>query len=498
MDFIETIAAVATAPGQGGVGIIRISGPLALQTGLIIFTPARAISMPESQRLYYGDISASGKGGFLDKGYFVFMKGPNSFTGEDVVELHCHGGPFLLEKILEGVLQAGKEGKDGKGAVRLAEPGEFTKRAFLNGKMDLSEAEAVAEVIGATNDSALAMASSRLQGRLALEIGEIKEGLVEVVTRVEAELDFAEEEIDGLSGEDLLVEIKRAESRIRALIRGYAEAAAQLRGVKVVITGRPNTGKSSLLNLLLKEERAIVTPLAGTTRDVIEESVVIQGLPARLMDTAGLRHGDGESIVDEVEAIGIERARARVSEARVVFFVVDGSEQGHSADIELLQSLTGSSDGKVKDDLNGAAAKKSFIIVANKSDKVASLCSDIFSQDAFYQGSKIPVVAVSALKGAGIEALEGAFFKAVTGYDYSGKKAAAQGEAFITTLREKDALTRALSSLEQSEEAAAAKVARECLALELRGALDALGEVVGETTSEDILNRIFSSFCIGK
>ncbi len=498
MDFIKTIAAVATAPGPGGVGIIRISGPLALETGLSVFTPAGAFNKLEPQRLYFGTISASKKDSVVDKGYFVFMKGPNSFTGEDVVELHCHGGPYLLEKVLEGVLPAGNKDKEGKEGVRLAEPGEFTKRAFLNGKIDLTEAEAIAEIISATNDSALAMASNRLQGRLAREIGEIKEGLVEVITRVEAELDFAEEEIDGLSGKDLLVEIRRAESRVRALIRGYAEATAQLCGVRVVITGRPNTGKSSLLNMLLKEERAIVTPFAGTTRDVIEESVAILGLPARLMDTAGLRHG-GEGIVDEVEAIGIERARARVSEARVVFFVVDGSEPEHSKDIELLQSLTGSPEDKGRDGFTfGAAARKSFIIVANKSDKAAPQRSDIFSRDIFYQGAKIPVVIVSALDGAGMEALEGAFFKAVTGYDHSDKKAVAQGEAFITTLREKDALERALFCIGQSQEAAAAGVARECLALELRGALDALGEVAGETTEEDILNRIFSSFCIGK
>jgi len=492
MDFIETIAAVATAPGPGGIGIIRISGPLALQAGLSVFTPVKVFNKPEPQRLYFGEISVPGKDGLIDNGYFVFMKSPGSFTGEDVVELHCHGGPFLLEKILEGLLQAGKKGKEGREAVRLAEPGEFTKRAFLNGKIDLSRAEAIAELIGATSETALAVASGRLQGRLAREIKDIKEGLVELITRVEAGLDFAEEEIDGPDDAELLKEIRKAEERVEVLVRGCAEASAQLCGVKVVITGRPNTGKSSLLNRLLKEERAIVTPLAGTTRDVIEESVVILGLPARLMDTAGLRSGD-EGVVDEVEAIGIERARARVSEARVVFFVVDGSEPDLSADIGLLQSLTGIPGDKGRDDFTGEAAKKSFIIVANKSDKVQAPFLKTLAQK-----TGVPVVAVSALRGTGIDTLEDAFFRAVTGYDYSEEKMAAQGEASITTLREKDALVRALRGLAKSKEAIDAQVARECLALELRGALDAIGEVVGETTSEDILNRIFSSFCIGK
>ena len=491
MDNTDTITAVATAPGPGGVGIIRISGPKALELGLSLFVPSQRLATPESQKLYFGDILSAREGSPIDKGYLVFMKGPNSFTGEDVIELHCHGGPFLLGKILEGLLEVGRGVKP---VVRLAEAGEFTKRAYLNGKIDLTEAEAVAEVIAATSDAALMMASGRLQGRLSSEIAEIKEGIVEAVTLIEAELDFSEEEIETVSDEDLSLEINKAEQRVHALISGFGEASAYINGIKVVITGRPNTGKSSLLNCLLKEERAIVTPIAGTTRDVIEESVSIKGLPARLMDTAGLRHGD-QGHVDEVEAIGIERARVRVSEARIVLFVVDGSVSDYGADLELLESLAEESqtENNLDSNLHKERAKKSFILVANKSDKAGVLsCKNIF------EAKGLPVVEVSALKGDGIEALEDTFFKAVTGYEYKESQAGVQAEAFITTLREKDALIRATAKLEESKKAVSGKVARECLALELRGVLDALGEVVGETTSEDILNRIFSNFCIGK
>ncbi len=491
MKTTETITAIATALGSGGIGIIRISGAHALQAGLSIFTFASTSALsggaPEPQRLYFGDISFSKDGSSADKGYFVFMKAPNSFTGEDIVEFHCHGGQLLLNKILESLLSDRHEGVD---PVRLAEPGEFTKRAFLNGKIDLTEAEAVGELIGATNDSALAMASGRLQGRLAKEIAEIKESLVELVSCVEIELDFVEEEIDGLSDEEILEELGSIERRVEVLTQGYCEASAQMQGVKVVITGRPNTGKSSLLNRLLQEERAIVTPVAGTTRDLIEESVLIKGLPARLMDTAGLRQGDllkgGSVRIDEVEAIGIERARAQVKDARVVFFVVDGSEPEHIVDIELLESL-------LADSLDRKTSERKFIIVANKSDKEAAIENKklLYKQD-------MPVVVLSAKNGAGIEALEEAFYKVVTGLDYNSEKVAVQGEAFITTVREKDALDKTLLKIRLSKNVVSARVARECLALELRGALDALGLVVGETTSEDILNRIFSSFCIGK
>lgn len=496
IDSTDTITAVATAPGPGGVGIIRISGPAALEVGLFLFTPLKKpLEKPEPNRLYFGEVSVKADQRFVavkDKGYLVFMQAPFSFTGEDVVELHCHGGPLLLKKILEGVLREGGE------RVRLAEPGEFTKRAFLNGKLDLSEASAVAELINATTESALAMAGSRMFGVLSSEIRGIKEKIVDLVTLIEAELDFAEEEIDAISDRAIMDSLKFSEERMAALIKTYDQGSALTEGVKVVITGRPNTGKSSLLNRLLKEERAIVTPNAGTTRDVIEESVAIKGLPARLMDTAGLRGGvlvPGEAVVDEVEAIGIERARERARNARVVFFVVDGGQEDHAKDKELLQSLM---EDEGENDL--PLPKRSFIIVANKSDKagnkeevVASLRKSVLPQQTV-----LPVVLVSALSGDGIDELEMAFFKAVTGYDHGEGKAALQGEAFITTLREKDALTRALNATSKSIEAVAGKVARECLALELKVALTALGEISGETTSEDILNRIFSSFCIGK
>ena len=460
----STIAAIATPPSEGGVGIIRISGTDAYPIGRSLFLPQTPISQIIPRHLYYGTfLSVSSVS--LDSGLFVYMPGPASFTGEDVVELHCHGGGVVLKTVFETVLKHG---------ALIAEPGEFTKRAFLNGKMDLVQAEAVIEVIRAQTEAALSAANERLSGLLSAEVRDIGGRLLTVVAHVEAELDFQEDEIDPLSDDQLLEGLGSARRSIERLLSTYEEGKAVRDGIKVLILGRPNVGKSSLLNLLLKEERAIVTPIPGTTRDLIEEAININGVPVRLMDTAGLRDG-----ADDVEAIGIGLARGRIKDADLILFVVDSSVVSYEEDLVLLKETAG----------------KKTLIVANKCD------IDLDRKDrrpsietAFSQHE---IIRISALERIGIDRLNDAVYRVATGDGISAGHDASQGP-LLASLRHKRALEGSSQAIERAVSAINAGTAREFIALDLRAAIDSLGEITGETTTEDILEKIFSDFCIGK
>ncbi|MEK6758570.1 MAG: tRNA uridine-5-carboxymethylaminomethyl(34) synthesis GTPase MnmE [Deltaproteobacteria bacterium] len=460
----STIAAIATPPGEGGVGIIRISGTDAYPIGRSLFLPQTPISQIIPRHLYYGTfLSVSSVS--LDSGLFVYMPGPASFTGEDVVELHCHGGGVVLKTVFETVLKHG---------ALIAEPGEFTKRAFLNGKMDLVQAEAVIEVIRAQTEAALSAANERLSGLLSAEVRDIGGRLLTVVAHVEAELDFQEDEIDPLSDDQLLEGLGSARRSIERLLSTYDEGKAVRDGIKVLILGRPNVGKSSLLNLLLKEERAIVTPIPGTTRDLIEEAININGVPVRLMDTAGLRDG-----ADDVEAIGIGLARGRIKDADLILFVVDSSVVSYEEDLVLLKETAG----------------KKTLIVANKCD------IDLDRKDrrpsietAFSQHE---IIRISALERIGIDGLNDAIYRAAAGDGISAGHDAAQGP-LLASIRHKRALEGSSQAIERAVSDINAGTAREFIALDLRAAIDSLGEITGETTTEDILEKIFSDFCIGK
>ncbi|MBI5599786.1 MAG: tRNA uridine-5-carboxymethylaminomethyl(34) synthesis GTPase MnmE [Deltaproteobacteria bacterium] len=503
MDPFDTIAAVSTAPGEGGIGIMRISGPGALDVGKSLFTPKTTVEI-KPRRLYYGRIKGL-SGDDIDAGCMVWMKAPHSYTGEDIIELHCHGGTLVLKKVLEAVLGAG---------ARSAEPGEFSKRAFLNGKLDLNQAEAVCDIIRAKTDAALTAARGRLEGLFSKKINAVKETIAELLSRVEAELDFPEEGDGPFLLKELMEGLDRARGGIEKLLLTYGEGRMLREGVKVAILGKPNAGKSSLLNVLLKEERAIVTPLPGTTRDVIEEAVSIKGMPVRLMDTAGLRDTGG----DPVESIGVERARLGARDAGVWLFVVDSSAKDFSDDLELLDSLlkagqpTGLAGQPAVLDGHEPEGCKKIIVVANKTDLLKTPAAAISEEKIKTFFSPYPVVLISALKEDGIEALEERIYEEACGR--SGQPAGLDGQLgglagagnsvephpgeLVASVREKDSLDKALEGIGRALSALKEGLPKEFTAADLRWSLDRLGEITGTVTTEDILDRIFSRFCIGK
>lgn len=473
MNLNETIAAISTPVGEGGIGIIRISGPGSLGVANLVFRPVGKKSMlaaqsgsesgfkPEERRLYYGRI-IDAKANVIDNGFFVFMKAPVSYTGLDTVELHCHGGPLVLREVMAAVLSAG---------ARLAGPGEFTRLAFMNGKLDLSQAEAVIDVIRAETGAALASARGRLEGAFSAKVREIRDCFIDLLAGVEAALDFPEDELPNNKG--LVSGLENVEGRLNKLVDTFEEGRCLRDGVATLILGRPNVGKSSLLNILLQEERAIVTPVPGTTRDVIEESVNIRGVPIRLIDTAGLRE-----TLDPIEAIGVRLARERIEHADLILFVIDASALHHE-DVELLE----------------LAAGKKLVVVANKSDLADA---DMRKAATETLGSH-KLVFISAKTTDGIAALEDAIYEQAVGRPFGALSHSALGELTVS-MRHRDALIkaaqsagRAIAGLEPD-----ANIPMECVATDIRDGLTALGEITGETTTEDILDRIFERFCIGK
>ena len=483
MDINDTIAAIATPLGEGGIAIIRVSGPDALAVASALFTPkhgAEGGGEFKARHFYYGELRATDSGALLDDANLVYMPGPASYTGEDVVEFHCHGGLLIMRNVLAAIL--------GEGA-RMAEPGEFTRQAYVNGKLDLTQAEAVIDLIRAGTESALVSARGRFEGRLKNRLKHVREPLFGLLARIEAELDFSEDEVDKLPAEEILAVVLETEASLKKLLATYGEGSALRDGVKVVILGRPNVGKSSLLNLLLKEERAIVTAEPGTTRDVIEETVNIRGIPVRLMDTAGLRKAKGKA-----EAIGVERAKERAKEARLVLFVVDSSDP-----------VAFKKDQKILD-----AIEQKTIIVANKSDLIKKRARDeverSFKGRQREEGDELKPVFISALTEEGLADLEDAIFKAAAGHAPMFVGTSIEGRRIlidtlgetITSARHKAALEQAVGGLERALKAESESFPMEIIAFELRWALDRIGEITGETTTEDILDRIFSEFCIGK
>lgn len=450
----DTIAAIATAQGEGGVGIIRLSGPDSLEIALRRFSARGPV---EERRLVYGSILDE-SGSRLDVGFLAYMPSPRSYTGEDVVELHCHGGPLLLRQVLSSVVSSG---------ARPAGPGEFTRRAFINGKLDLTQAEAVIDLIRAQSSLSLSSARGRLEGGLSRRVSAVKAPLVELLAHVEAELDFSDEEIDPLPDEAISTALSEASTAVERLLSTFDEGRALREGLKVLILGRPNAGKSSLLNVLLEEERAIVTAVPGTTRDLIEETVDVRGIPVRLMDTAGLREA-----VDEVEAIGVAKARGRIEEAGLIIYVVDLTA-GFGEDMEILSDLP---PGKT-------------LIAANKVDIGPGRLAEAVAAFSLFD-----VVALSARSGEGIDGLKDLIFRKAAGRNSMETPV---GE-LVASVRHRDCLVKCREALEAARGSLSQGLPRELSAVDIRASVDSLGEITGETTSEDILDLIFSSFCIGK
>lgn len=455
----DTIVAISTPLGEGGIGIVRLSGPgsLALADRIFQGKDGRKPSLMPTHSLRYGYIIAGGTP--LDEVLLTVMRAPRTYTREDIVEINCHGGIVPLGKVLELTLKEG---------ARLAEPGEFTRRAFLNGRIDLARAEAVVETIRAKTDLSLQVAMSQLRGHLSIRVEHIKTNLVKLMAKVEAVMDFPEEEIGVLREEDIKKEVEKLRVELDELLASANNGKALREGIKVVIGGRPNVGKSSLWNVLLGEERAIVTPLPGTTRDTLEEMVPIQGIPLRLVDTAGIRRTRGR-----IERESVVRGRRALKEADLALLVLDGS-----------QPLTGD-DKDIMKELKGKAA----IIVINKIDLDQRI--RLGEVKRAWPGKKM--VRISALRGTGLPELK----RAITDIFWQGEVPSPE-TVLITNARHKEALLRAREGLEEAVIGLNRQLSPEFIVSDLRSALRSLGEIGGETATEEILDQIFSQFCIGK
>jgi len=462
-DFNEaTIAAIATPPGAGGIGIIRVSGPQSQAILQQLFQPKNPPRDFISHKLYFGAIVHPKTRAVIDEVLAVYMRAPQTYTREDVVEIQGHGSYLLLQEILAQIVTFP--------ATRLAEPGEFTKRAFLNGRIDLTQAEAVAELLGAKTKEGASLAVTQLRGGLHGEIWKIRDALVAVRAIMEVAIDFPDEEVEIIDGPALKARLVREVQEPLTRLLARADGGKIIReGVSVVILGRPNVGKSSLLNCLLREDRAIVTELPGTTRDTIEEYLDIKGVPVRIVDTAGIRE-----TVEAVEEIGIRRARQKLGEADLVLLVLDGIEGLQSEDRTLFAV---------------AAADKKVVVVVNKIDRAPSLDFGLYMET--FSGA--PVVAISATTGEGIYNLEDAVYEAATG----GQGLQESGVA-APNVRHAAALQRALAAVQQVGEGLAADQPPDLLAIDLQAALAFLGDIIGETTTDDVLDMIFAEFCLGK
>jgi tRNA modification GTPase len=455
----DTIAAISTPPGLGGIGIVRLSGP---ESGKILGRIFRRRGGPGpllSHRFYLGEILRPGDQKALDEVLAVFMGKPKTYTREDVVEIQAHGGPLALREILEVVLQNG---------ARLAEPGEFTRRAFLNGRIDLTQAEAVIDLIQSKTRRSLELANLQRQGRLAEELGRIREDLLNLTALLEAGIDFPEEEVPEVSRGEVARRLEGAQNRLGSLLRTYDEGKIYREGISVAIVGRPNVGKSSLLNSLLREDRAIVTPIPGTTRDVVEEVINIRGIPVKMMDTAGLRPAK-----DAIEMEGIRRTRDRMARADLIIWVIDGSELFTSEDLDILPQV----------------GEKKTVIAVNKMD----LARGLNPRDLTELVPQFPQVPISALHQTNIDRLE----DAIRGQILNGRMEP-DHEILLTNLRHKQAVEGAQEALAQAQQSWEAGLPSEFITLDLARSLQFLGKIVGETTTEDLLDRIFSHFCIGK
>jgi tRNA modification GTPase len=458
----DTIAAIATPPGKGAIGVIKISGDLSLSILKKIFRPFRPRSEFESHKLYYGFIVDPRDEKVIDEVLVVYMKKPKTYTREDVVEIYAHSGYYILRKILELVLMAG---------ARPAEPGEFTLRAYLNGRIDLSQAEAIQELVSAKTETALNLALNTLLGKLSNKINALKNDLLEILVLVESAIDFPEEDIEIMEPKKLSQKIKeKILPVIEELIKNYEEGKIYKEGISLVIAGKPNVGKSSLMNALLKEERAIVTPIPGTTRDFLEEEATIEGLPVKLIDTAGLRETE-----DIVEKIGVERAKKKFKEADLILFLVDVSEHPSSEDYKIYQEVK----------------NFSHLVILNKIDIQPNHIKEW--KEVLLKWGIDEVLEISVKENINLDKLCKKIFEKIT-----SEKGAHVPEV-VPNLRQKIALENAkeylLNALRELEKK---DPLPELIAIEIRSAISSLSEIIGEVTTEDLLTQIFSTFCIGK
>lgn len=457
----DTIAAISTPIGIAGISIVRISGPKATDIIFKIFNSkdGKKKESIKPYNLYYGYIIEPATGKKIDEVLISYMKRPHSFTAEDVIEINCHGGIISTKTVLETVLKAG---------ARPAEPGEFSKRAFLNGRIDLAQAEAIIDAINAKTEKGLNVAIGQLEGKLSKKITELNNIILQLLAFIEAGIDFPEDDIEELSIKEIHLRTKIIENRIEEILQTAETGKIYREGIRTVILGKPNVGKSSLLNALLKENRAIVTDIPGTTRDLIEEFVNISGIPLKIVDTAGIRETE-----DEVEKIGVERAKETSKNADLILFVIDATQGISKEDISVLNLLEG----------------KKAIVIINKIDlksiNISNLKQEIITDH--------PVIELSAKQEIGIDNLEHKIIDL-----FMSGKVKVSDETIISNVRHKNALERAKNHIKEVLTTINKGMPTDCIAIDLKSAWECLGEISGETLDEDIIDKIFRDFCIGK
>ena len=454
----DTIVAIATPPGRGGIGVVRLSG-----------NEARSIASPmlrlahdlEAGRAYFGELIEPATGERIDEVVATYFAKPHSYTTDDVVEISCHGSPVVLRHVVEMAIAAG---------ARLAEPGEFTMRAFLNGRIDLTQAEAVRDLIESQTLYQAQVAARQLEGSLSMRLQPIKQQLIELIAVMEAGIDFAEDDVSITPDAQILARIAAIRTPLGELLASFAYGKVVHEGLTLAIVGRPNVGKSSLFNCLVERERAIVTATPGTTRDLVSETVSIGGIPVRLVDTAGIR-----TALDEAESIGVRKSMEALADADIVLVVRDASratslsEEERNQDERLLELIR----------------ERQAVVVWNKIDALGGV--------GFTASGAHPMVAASALTGEGIAELRSSILHLV-----GGDNGAQQESGFLTNVRQKQLVVDSIAALDKATQAVPQKIPHEMLLLDLYAALRPLDHITGATTADDILNLIFSSFCIGK
>ncbi|MBO8138525.1 MAG: tRNA uridine-5-carboxymethylaminomethyl(34) synthesis GTPase MnmE [Desulfotomaculum sp.] len=458
----DTIAAIATPLGEGGIGIVRISGPEAINVGKKIFKPKYNKNWFNGPgfRIVYGHAVDNETNEIIDEVLLSLMRAPKSFTGEDVIEINCHGGILPLKKILELALKSG---------ARLAEPGEFSKRAFLNGKLDLAQAESIINIIRSKTGTGLKISMNQLQGRLSDKINDLQENLLNIMARIEAVIDFPEDDIEETSLNEIYSQCKDTLKEIDLLIASAESGKIYQEGLRTVIVGKPNVGKSSLLNALLKEKRAIVTDIPGTTRDIIEEYINIKGIPLKIIDTAGLRETE-----DVVEKIGVNKSKELINKSDLILFILDAAEGMTEEDYEIKKLID----------------EKNVIVIINKID-VQDNQTNV--QNIKEQFNNLPVIEISALYEKGLEKLEQVIYEKVMGGQIS-----LDDQVLVTNVRHKQSLEKAKQHVEEAMKGINEGVPGDLVSIDVKSAWEALGEITGKTVGEELLDKIFTEFCIGK
>lgn len=455
----DTIAAVSTALGEGGIAIIRVSGPQAISQVAPLFQSRIPLTEAESHTVHYGHIVSPLDGERMEEVLVTVMKGPRSFTTEDVVEISAHGGVISVRRVMDLLLQQD---------IRLAEPGEFTKRAFLGGRIDLSQAEAVIDLIRSKSDRAFSVALKQVSGSLSARIHELRHTLIEMLAHIEVNIDYPEHDVESLTADFIKDKSQEVMEGINKLLRTANEGKILREGITTAIVGRPNVGKSSLLNALARDNKAIVTDIPGTTRDVIEEYVTINNIPLKLLDTAGIRE-----TMDVVEKIGVERSKAAFSDADLILLVLNANDELHEDELVLMEQIHG----------------RQALVIMNKMDLPSRL--DTGKLRSFFDESSI--VPMSVLEEEGLDKLE----EAISALFFGGKLESGD-LTYVSNVRHIALLKKAHKSLQDAYEAAEMLIPIDMIQIDVRLAWEQLGEIVGDTAADSLLDQIFSQFCLGK